>query len=464
MIIIFWLSAAAFVVLAVWRLELALQVLLFLLPTYLWRTHIFGVPTTFLEVMILTMAIVWLIKNRHELLSGIKTRLKGGKTRRYPFDWEMIGVLIVALLSAGIAGFSLASMGIFKAYFFEPILLFLIIFNVIGPSKEYEKITRPLILSGVAVALVTWYQYFFNISFLNPSLSWQAEGRAVSIYGFPNAIGLYLAPLVALAVAWLIERYKKSGWQAPQTQVLSGAVTLMIGALVFAKSEGALIGLLAACLVLLFCYARVKKFLLVFFIMLVALMAVPQLRNLTIEKATLSDLSGVIRQQQWRETWQMLKTDNRFLFGFGLDNFQQTVAPIHQEGVFYNFDHDPKFRSQLVFGPPEYKISHWRPIDSYKYPHNIFLNFWVELGILGALLFVWIIIKYLTISAQLAKVSPQKWLVLGLIAMMTAQIVHGLVDAPYFKNDLAVLFWVEIALLSILLVNAREQKLFKSKK
>lgn len=32
------------------------------------------------------------------------------------------------------------------------------------------------------------------------------------------------------------------------------------------------------------------------------------------------------------------------------------------------------------------------------------------------------------------------------LASMAALLVHGLVDVPYFKNDLAVLFWILISL------------------
>ena len=32
---------------------------------------------------------------------------------------------------------------------------------------------------------------------------------------------------------------------------------------------------------------------------------------------------------------------------------------------------------------------------------------------------------------------------------MTVLLIHGLVDVPYFKNDLAVLFWIIIGLIII---------------
>jgi len=41
-------------------------------------------------------------------------------------------------------------------------------------------------------------------------------------------------------------------------------------------------------------------------------------------------------------------------------------------------------------------------------------------------------------------------------------IVHGMVDVPYFKNDLAVMFWVLIAMMSIINLEAKDRSLKNS--
>jgi len=42
-----------------------------------------------------------------------------------------------------------------------------------------------------------------------------------------------------------------------------------------------------------------------------------------------------------------------------------------------------------------------------------------------------------------------------LLSAMVVIVVHGLVDVPYFKNDLAVMFWALIALMSLVDSNGR---------
>ena len=104
-------------------------------------------------------------------------------------------------------------------------------------------------------------------------------------------------------------------------------------------------------------------------------------------------------------------------------------------------------------------------MEIYLYPHNIFLNFWSELGILGALIFDWLIVKYLIISLglflfnkKIKQNSVNRYLALGLFSAMIVILVHGLVDVPFFKNDLAALFFILLALLGSLMVESRRLK------
>lgn len=167
------------------------------------------------------------------------------------------------------------------------------------------------------------------------------------------------------------------------------------------------------------------------------------------------DLSGQIRRQQWKETIQML-SDGRYISGAGLSNYQEAVKTFHQEGIFVKND-DPDWYRKVVWND-EYKKKVWQPVEIYMYPHNIFLNFWTEIGLLGALLFTWLIGRYFyeAIRLQSKLDRAARMMALGLIGAMSALCIHGLVDVPYFKNDLSVLFWLLIALLGILKIKRKQ--------
>ena len=64
------------------------------------------------------------------------------------------------------------------------------------------------------------------------------------------------------------------------------------------------------------------------------------------------------------------------------------------------------------------------------------------IGIFGILVFIWLIIKFFLIGIKLFKKDPV--LIGSLTAAMIVILIHGLVDTPYFKNDLAIIFWLII--------------------
>ena len=84
-------------------------------------------------------------------------------------------------------------------------------------------------------------------------------------------------------------------------------------------------------------------------------------------------------------------------------------------------------------------------LEPLLYPHNIIFNFWLEIGLAGLVAFGWLVVIFFKVGFQ--RGVTKDWLTLGIMAAMVTIIVHGLVDVPYFKNDLAVLFWVMVALL-----------------
>ncbi len=152
---------------------------------------------------------------------------------------------------------------------------------------------------------------------------------------------------------------------------------------------------------------------------LTALLIVPATRSVLIEKATVSDWSGRVRKLIWSETWTMLK--DRPILGAGLAGYPIVFKPYH-----------PTDR-----------------IEVFQYPHTIVLNFWSELGLAGLAIFIVIVWRFFrTLRDACYDDPPRHAFTVALSAAMIVTLVHGLVDVPYFKNDLAMLFWLLVALAS----------------
>ena len=81
-----------------------------------------------------------------------------------------------------------------------------------------------------------------------------------------------------------------------------------------------------------------------------------------------------------------------------------------------------------------------------NYPHNFFLNFWVETGFLGLVSMIGLLILFYKRVRLLLADKRSRHLGLAAAAGMGMILLHGLVDVPYFKNDLSVLFWLIFAL------------------
>jgi O-antigen ligase len=456
-----------FIILALTHLDWAVLLIVATLPTYLVRFHVFGLPTTLLEIMILISFLVWFFKF---FLPKLKGLLKTKKNRlNYPFYRELILLLIISWIAVGIAGFSLSSLGIWKAYFLEPLLLFILIFNVFKSKKDLFKILWALLISAIVISLFAIFQKITGLFISNPFWANAVNRRVISFFGYPNAVGLYLAPLILLFTGWLFS----FSWKNIQKQIIFKSLiffTIIISLLSVcaARSEGALIGIIVGLFV--FCFLAGKKQLIIASSLLLVIIGgiflfTPN-NNSILKKLTLRDLSGQIRLQEWKETLMMLK-DGKIVTGVGLNNYQKAVSPYHQAGIFFNYDNLSDFNSRL-YGSASLRAKYWQPVEIYMYPHNIFLNFWSELGLVGLLLFSWLIAKYLIISYQLSialkkENKKERYLVLGLLTAMVVILIHGLVDVPYFKNDLAIMFWILFALLGALNLNYQSTKKIESR-
>lgn len=456
--ILILLYALFYFILAKLRLEWAVMLMLAALPAYLIRFKAFSLPFTLLELMILISFAVWFLFHT-EFLNFVRGRYgfknfkeNRSKRKKYPFGIEICLLLIVSYVAVVVAGFSDSALGIWKAYFFEPVLVFVLILNVF---REENKILWPLVISALAISLLAVWQKFTGVWIFNEFWAAAETRRVTSFFGYPNAVGLYLGPLILIMIGWLASRIKSSRRLLAEGLIGLTAI-LSILAIYFAKSRGALLGVLAGFIIfglLVNKKARIAT-IVVLAILTIGIAVSQPIRHKAYDKV-IYNKSWQIRQAQWAETWEMLK-GGKIITGAGLANYKKSITPYHTEGIFYNDGTDPEFHRWTVWNA-EYRARAWQPLEIYLYPHNIFLNFWTELGLAGLLLFIWIIGKYFYVgikmqsAGQKTRDGPEnRYLILGLVCAMVVIVIHGLVDVPYFKNDLAIMFWVFLAMMSLM--------------
>lgn len=451
---IIFILLSFFAFLAYKKLDLAVLLIIAGTPLYLIRGSLLGIPFTLLEGMILIAFFVWFF-----IRDGvkIKTLLKKEERTPYPYRLEIIGVLLVSFISVIVAGLNNTAFGALKAYFFEPLMLFILVINLFSNNEGRKKIIWSLGLSALVISIFAIYQKITGHFISNPFWAAAESRRVTSFFEYPNALGLFLAPIIMILSGHLISILADK--KIKEKLFLLITIILSLLAIFFARSEGALVAVIIGFFIAAILLNK-KTRLSAIMIAVVACLGIfsyEPLRDFTINKLVLNDLSGQIRKQQWIETKKMFAAGH-FWLGAGLSNYQKTIVPYHQEGIFLK-NNDPDWLEKIR-SSEEFRKQMWQPTEIYLYPHNIFLNFWTELGLLGALLFFWIIVKFLGQSLRLyltEKEVTKKYLALGLFAAMLVVVIHGLVDVPYFKNDLSVLFWLFLALLGGLTIKENEK-------
>ena len=379
-----------FALLSVRNFKYSLFVLAGLLPLYLIRFSV-GIPFTLLEVLILITIVRWLFLR--------KPHLRIASIHKDPFARIALLVLTAASFGVTFAPDLASALGQWKAYFVEPIILFFIYRTELS-KKDWHHVFTAFMWSAVIVSLIGILQWIFRIGIPIP---WDIERRITSIFPYPNALGLYIAPIIGLSFAALFQKKKF----LPLLTILLGMI-----AIILAKTEAALVTIPAALLITLWIgpfSSKIKTRLTgACLLTAVALFSfIPAVH----EKILLQDYSGQVRISQWQETAELLKTTP--IFGSGLGGYQEALQPFHD--------------------PTLYEI--------FEYPHNIFLNIWTELGLLG--LFAFVLLSLLVLKTTIR--YRYDHLVLGAFLALLIMFIHGLVDVPYFKNDLSVMTWILLA-------------------
>ncbi|MBI4054215.1 MAG: O-antigen ligase family protein [Candidatus Doudnabacteria bacterium] len=410
-----FLSLVVYLLLTFFRPVWGTYLILLLLPTYQIRFQFFGLPTTFLEWMILLHALVtavWLLKK------NIKLPLK---KIVLPLRWFIIlagAFATAAFLSVFVAPNTVKALGIFRAYILEA-LIFCVLLLVWINTKE--RLYRCFLCLGALVGYLAIFGFFQYLTLFALPPSWWGPGaeprRVVSLFSYPNAVSLLIGPVLAALTALLVikpqdhlvERHKK---------IIIFVLSLGIGLLVLTFSRGGWLGYTAATAFLL-PFTKLKKTLLVLMAAaVVGSLMIPTFQERVLPALRGEDPAGQERLKLWAGAWEIIKIQP--VLGTGLTGFREWYGALRTTN-----------QDEIL-----------------NYPHNFFLNFWVETGLLGLLailgVFLW---NFKTAAGMFTTRVSSRPLILAALAGLVNIFVHGLVDAPFFKNDLALSFWFFLSII-----------------
>ena len=88
------------------------------------------------------------------------------------------------------------------------------------------------------------YQKFTGTFIPNPFWAAEATRRVTSFYPYPNALALYLAPIVTMLIGWVVLEFKKVKTNFWYIAFFAVTAALSLRALQFTVSKGALLAVL----------------------------------------------------------------------------------------------------------------------------------------------------------------------------------------------------------------------------
>jgi O-antigen ligase len=374
------------------------------LPLYVVRYQVGPVPTTVLENLVLLTIALYVV----------------GRIQAGTWVWPRSGLEIptAALLLAGAIAIFVApdhrgAVGIYRAYFVEPVILFYIAIDLLRTPHDFRVVLLGLALGSTIFAVLNYGAWV--IALMNHTVA--IANAPEALYTSPNQVALYFEPPLAIAAGFALYANDQR-----DRRIAFVVLALLLVALILTLSRGALLTLaaLAAVAVVSMPQRRLKLALLggalIGGLIVSRIPPVAQrLANQFDPSYRFNTFEG--RVQIWSDTLNMLR--DHPIFGAGLRAYTQVMAPY---------------------------VTHGRTPE--LYPHNIYLAMWSELGLLGlaGFLILMALMLWRGWRAFARATGFHRALLWGTAASFVTVAVHGLVDTPIYKNDLATLFWIVAAL------------------
>lgn len=379
----------------IFNLGTLVYLIIFLLPSYLIKIDIYGVPTNLLEILIAGLFIGWIFKKEYR--TNFKNIIL--KNKKYCL---LIGLILVGLLiSTKVGGNYKTSLGIIKGWFVFPIVFIFLSASILN-KEQRKNAYLALFFSCFLVSLIALAYYLLGrITF---------DGRLQAFFNSPNYLAMYLAPAIFIGCFWAEEKIR--GKKIVSAFLIGLAMLSVLISLYLTFSYASWVALSLALIIVFMLKAKsYKSIMLVFFIVALAFFLQIGSRKLTdlVKMDERSSFSS--RMMIWTASKKMIM-DN-WAWGIGPGNFQA------------------KYLECQKYFPPylQWAVSH---------PHNLYFDFWLYSGIIGLLSFLALIIFLLK---DLLK-SKKDFLEIVALGILLYILFHGIADTTYFKNDLAAVFWM----------------------
>ncbi|MBR4874641.1 MAG: O-antigen ligase family protein [Clostridia bacterium] len=332
---------------------------------------------------------------------------------------------IIALIWGCINSFNFVSSASQVAVHLSFILFYFVVLNTIRTKKQWMALVKLFLLSAFVVALYGIAQNFLGVdsaeSWVDEEMFEDIKVRVYSFFNNPNVLGEFLVLTIPMTLAVIWGKAKISH------KTLFGFVLISMAAcMIFTWSRGAWLGVFFAVALLL--VIMDKRWV---FVGILGLIAVPLLLVLSGHTAILdrllsigntADTSTAYRVSIWQASVKMIRDFWVSGIGIGSESYK-SVYPVY-----------------ALAGA-----------DFALHSHNLYLQTWVEMGILGITSLLALLLTFVrkTFSKAIIESRKKDNTAKMVIAMGTGVLgfmLQGLTDYVWYNYKILMIFWLLVAL------------------
>lgn len=380
------------------RLEIGLALTLLWLPFFLFPVELYRFAFPMSELVLIITFVAWLLRQ----ISHWRTfKISAGWLDGVVLLWCVVATLALTWSQNRSVAFT-----DWRVMFIEPVLFYVMIRTYVQTRQTQTLLVHVLVVSGILMSIIGIVQFGMGQSIITAE---SGAYRLAGVYGSPNNVALFITRLFPFVLFYIFQENTRTRW----LWVLCAGI-LAIATVLTQSVGGLLIGLPVGIVVTLLLYYRQRALVPLAITLAVSVLMVAVFVGVSPRFAKLLDLAegtNFIRIRVWESSLHMVQ--DYPLTGVGLDQFLYA------------------FRGTYV--KPD---AIWDP--DLSHPHNILLDFWLRLGVLGVGLLTILVISFVkTAYTAYQRHAPNE--IIPIIAAMVASVAYGMIDNSFFVNDLVLI-------------------------
>ena len=361
-------------------------------------------PTMLLAVMVLATFALYFI----QLFLG---RVKAQKTTMVSV---LLGCFAVCILYAGTTSFAFPTAALSMCLFLILMAVFFVAKDAVDTEEKLDFVLWVLISMGALIALYAVYQYIVGVEMdaaWVDANSFDITTRAYATFTNPNVLGEYLILVGSLAAGMM---WKMRNWVGKL--YYTACFGLVCLGLVATGSRGAMLGLMfSAGLFVLLSEKRLIPLGIVLLLMMPFILPASLWARLA-SSITMSDSSSLYRMSIYSASFDMI--EHYWQTGIGIGAFNEVYPLFAREAA-----------------------------NAY-HSHNLFLQEFIELGIVGFSILILMIVFFFQKLYSGMRVVPKrfKFLLGAVFGGFGGLLLQGLTDHLWFDYSIVLFFWCYIGL------------------